>query len=542
MGLVYAFGLFAVACLTALLNGQYNFKAFKVGFRIRTALVSAIYRKSLRMSSSAKKDSTVGEIVNLMAVDAQRFLELTSYLHFLWSGPLVIALSLYFLYDLLGVAIFAGLGVMIIMVPINIWIASKLRAYQITQMKEKDGRVKVMNEILNGMKVLKLYGWEPSFEKNISTVRDKEISILKTITYYSSATFFAWSLTPFLVSLASFATFVLMDENNILDANITFQSLALLNILRMPMAMFPTIIAMSMQAWVAISRINNFMNKKELDPNNVTNMPSPDAIKVSNGTFNWDEDETVLKDLNMSIPKKALVAVVGPVGCGKSSMISALLGEMEKKSGVVNTDGSIAYVAQQAWIQNATLQDNILFGKPMNKTLYDEVVGACALKPDFEMLPGGDQTEIGEKGINLSGGQKQRIALARAVYANTDIYLLDDPLSAVDAHVGKHIFDNVIGPKGILAGKTRILVTHGISFLPQVDEILVMIKGEISETGTYKSLLSRKGAFAEFLLQHISEAVEDDEELQLIQEVLGDKPEGKALLERAMSIRSTSSR
>lgn len=514
---------------------------YKVGFKIRSALISGIYRKAMRISNSAKKDSTVGEIVNLMAVDAHRFLELTSYLHFIWSGPLIMALALYFLYDLIGAAIFAGLGVLILMVPINIWIAARMRSLQIEQMVKKDDRVKVMNEILNGIKVLKLYAWEPSFEQNIVKIRDIEVKILKVIAYYSSGTFFAWTLTPFLVTLACFATFVLIDENNILDANITFMSLSLLNILRAPMAMFPAIIAMSMQAWVSITRINKFMNNRELDPNNVTHKASSNALEVQEGTFQWDTEEATLRNINMETKKGELAAVVGPVGCGKSSLISALLGEMDKSRGTVNTDGTIAYVAQQAWIQNSTLQDNILFGKPMKKDFYDKVIEACALKPDIAMLPGGDQTEIGEKGINLSGGQKQRISFARAVYANADIYFLDDPLSAVDSHVGKHIFDNVIGPKGLLVGKTRLLVTHGVAFLPQIDNIFVMSNGEITESGNYKSLLAQKGLFSEFLLQHISE-MDDEDELMEIKQALGDKPEGKVLLERAFSIRSTSSR
>jgi ATP-binding cassette subfamily C (CFTR/MRP) protein 1 len=169
--------------------------------------------------------------------------------------------------------------------------------------------------------------------------------------------------------------------------------------------------------------------------------------------------------------------------------------------------GSIAYVSQQAWIQNATLQDNILFGKPLDKVLYNRVIEACALSPDLKMLPAGDQTEIGEKGINLSGGQKQRVSLARAVYNNSDIYFLDDPLSAVDSHVGKHIFENLIGPRGLMKKKTRVLVTHGITYLPEIDNIIVLKDGEISESGTYKELLEKRGAFADFLVQHLQEGI-----------------------------------
>lgn len=177
------------------------------------------------------------------------------------------------------------------------------------------------------------------------------------------------------------------------------------------------------------------------------------------------------------------------MGSGKSSLISAILGEMEKLSGTVNCDGSIAYVPQQAWIQNATVQDNILFGKYLDTNLYNKVIESCALKADIEILPAGDQTEIGEKGVNLSGGQKQRISLARAVYNDADIYLLDDPLSAVDSDVGKHIFENIISSKGMLAGKTVILVTHGISYLPQVDEIFMMNEGSIAALGNYRYML-----------------------------------------------------
>lgn len=202
-------------------------------------------------------------------------------------------------------------------------------------------------------------------------------------------------------------------------------------------------------------------------------------------------------------------AIVGSVGAGKSSLVSAFLGEMDKISGRVNTVGKIAYVSQQAWIQNATLQDNILFGKELNKSLYKKIIEACALKPDFDMLPAGDQTEIGEKGINLSGGQKQRVSLARAVYANADIYFLDDPLSAVDSHVGKHIFEKVIGPEGLLKNCTRVLVTHGITYLPQTDKIVVLKDGEVSEIGTYQELLDKKGDFSDFLVQHMNEAADD---------------------------------
>ena len=254
----------------------------------------------------------------------------------------------------------------------------------------------------------------------------------------------------------------------------------------MTLDLVPVLINFLMQSVCAVKRIDKFLNSEEIDFKNVSNKSSENALEITDGVFSWGEEVPTLNNINVSVGRGKLVAVVGPVGCGKTSLISALLGEMEKVRGSVNIDGSIAYVSQQAWIQNATLQDNITFGRPFNQQFYNQVIEACALKADFEMLPGGDQTEIGEKGINLSGGQKQRVSIARSVYSRADIYMFDDPLSAVDSHVGKHIFDNVLGENGILKGKTRFLVTHAISFLPKVDEIFVMVKGEISESGSYK--------------------------------------------------------
>ncbi|XP_011305034.1 multidrug resistance-associated protein 1 isoform X4 [Fopius arisanus] len=520
-GYFYAVLLFFTAVIQTIVLSQYFNRMFIVGLRIRTALIAAIYRKALRMSNSARKESTVGEIVNLMSVDAQRFMELTAYINMIWSAPLQIALALYFLWGILGPSVLAGLAVMIILIPVNALIASKVKNLQIRQMKSKDERVKLMNEVLNGIKVLKLYAWEPSFEQQILDIRNKELKVLKEAAYLNAGTSFIWSCAPFLVSLVSFATYVYIDENNILDSSKAFVSLSLFNILRFPLSMLPMMIGNVVQASVSVKRINIFMNNEELDPNNVHHDQSEaDPLIIENGNFTWDSadstEKPTLRNINVSVKHGQLVAIVGTVGSGKSSLVSAFFGEMYRLSGTVNTQGSIAYVSQQAWIQNATMQDNILFGRPFDKVLYNKVIEACALLLDLQMLPAGDQTEIGEKGINLSGGQKQRVALARAVYSNSDVYFMDDPLSAVDSHVGKHIFENVIGPSGLLKKKTRVLVTHGITYLPEVDNIVVLKDGEITESGTYKQLLEKKGAFADFLIQHLQEVrVEDDEETDL---------------------------
>ncbi|XP_032429695.1 canalicular multispecific organic anion transporter 2 isoform X2 [Xiphophorus hellerii] len=513
-GYTLAFLMFFAAILQTLILHRHFQYCFVTGMNVRTALIGAIYRKSLVITNAAKHSSTVGEIVNLMSVDAQRFMDLTTFLNMLWSAPLQIMLALYFLWQNLGPSVLAGVAVMVMLIPFNAVIAMKTRAYQVEQMQHKDARIKLMNEILNGIKVLKLYAWENSFKEKVLAIRQKELNVLRKTAYLGALSTMAWTSAPFLVALTTFAVFVSVDEKNILDAEKAFVSLSLFNILRFPLNMLPQVISSLVQASVSLKRIQNFLSHDELDPNSVDRKTSSEfAVSVVNGKFTWaKEDEPVLDNINVMVPQGSLVAVVGHVGCGKSSLISALLGDMEKVEGEVCVRGSVAYVPQQAWIQNATLRDNILFGKSFNESKYRRVLDACALTPDLEVLPGGDMTEIGEKGINLSGGQRQRVSLARALYSDSEVYLLDDPLSAVDAHVSKHIFDKLIGPEGVLKGKTRILVTHGISFLPQVDNIVVMVEGRVSEMGSYQELLNQNGAFAEFLRNYaLEDIVEEDE-------------------------------
>ncbi|XP_026206344.1 canalicular multispecific organic anion transporter 2 isoform X2 [Anabas testudineus] len=514
-GYTLAFLMFFTAFLQTLILHHHFQYCFVTGMNVRTAVIGAIYRKALAITNAAKRSTTVGEVVNLMSVDAQRFMDLTTFLNMLWSAPFQIMLALFFLWQNLGASVLAGVAVMIMLIPFNAVIAMKTRAYQVEQMQYKDSRIKLMNEILNGIKVLKLYAWEDSFKEKVLAIRQKELNVLRKTAYLGALSTMAWTSAPFLVALTTFAVYVYVDETHVLDAEKAFVSLSLFNILRFPLNMLPQVISSIVQASVSLKRVQGFLSHDELDPNSVDrkNTATEYSVTVVNGKFTWaKEDPPVLHNINMMVPQGSLLAVVGHVGCGKSSLISALLGEMEKLEGDISIRGSVAYVPQQAWIQNATLRDNILFGKPYNEQKYRCVLEACALTPDLEVLPGGDMTEIGEKGINLSGGQRQRVSLARALYSDADVYLLDDPLSAVDAHVSKHIFDNLIGPEGVLKGKTRILVTHGISFLPQVDNIMVMVEGRVSEMGSYQELLKQNGAFAEFLRNYtLEDIIEEDE-------------------------------
>ncbi|XP_004373344.1 multidrug resistance-associated protein 1 [Trichechus manatus latirostris] len=543
-GYFYTALLFISACLQTLVLHQYFHICFVSGMRIKTAVIGAIYRKALVITNSARKSSTVGEIVNLMSVDAQRFMDLTTYINMVWSAPLQVVLALYLLWLNLGPSVLAGVAVMILMVPVNAVMAMKTKTYQVAHMKSKDSRIKLMNEILNGIKVLKLYAWELAFKDKVLAIRKEELKVLKKSAYLAAVGTFTWVCTPFLVALCTFAVYVTVDKNNILDAQKAFVSLALFNILRFPLNILPMVISSIVQASVSLKRLRIFLSQEELEPSSIERQPVKDgggsnSITVRNATFTWARsDPPTLSGITFSVPEGALVAVVGQVGCGKSSLLSALLAEMDKVEGHVAIKGSVAYVPQQAWIQNDSLRGNILFGRPLQERYYKAVIKACALLPDLEILPSGDRTEIGEKGVNLSGGQKQRVSLARAMYCNSDIYLFDDPLSAVDANVGKHIFENVVGPKGMLKNKTRILVTHSISYLPQVDFIIVMSDGKISEMGSYQELLARDGAFAEFLRTYASVEQEQDAEDEGLMGSSGPGKEAK-LMENGMLVTDT---
>lgn len=438
-----------------------------------------------------------------MSVDAQRIMDLIPYLHILWSGPFQIGLALYFLYQEMGPSIFAGLGVMVAMIPVNAFLSTRQRKYQKVQMKNKDNRMKLIEESLSGIKVIKLYAWEPAFQLKIENVRKKELETLKSIGYLSAIQSFTWSCTPFMVCFATFALYCVIGEEPF-DATKIFVSLSLFNMLQFPLNMFPMVIASVVEASVALKRLYHFLMSEELDPEAVDRLDvsserkEDPAIRAPGVSFSWLKDgEIILHDLNFTLKKGQLMGVVGKVGSGKSSILSAILGEMYR----VDTDGdlkiavrgSLAFVGQQAWIMNATLRENILFGKQYDEQLYQTTIDACGLRPDMEMLPGGDLTEIGERGINLSGGQKQRISFARAVYAQADIYLLDDPLSAVDAHVGRHIFNSVIGSSGLLKNKARFFVTHAIQFLPECDQIMMVNGGRIVEgPASFRTLMGMK--------------------------------------------------
>ncbi|ULT79395.1 hypothetical protein L3Y34_010196 [Caenorhabditis briggsae] len=494
--------MFLSSLLQSMVVHQYYHTMFRLGMHVRSVLTSAVYAKALNLSNEARKGKSTGEIVNLMSVDIQKIQDMAPTMMLFWSAPLQIILAIFFLWRLLGVAVLAGFFGLLAVLPLNGLIVSQMRKGHAEQMKYKDERIKMMSEILNGMKVLKLYAWEKSMEKMVLEIREKELRVLRKLSYLNAGIIFSFVCAPFLVSIVSFVVYVLIDpENNVLTPEICFVALSLFDILKMPLALVAMVYAEAVQCAVGNTRLKEFFAADEMDSQSISYEKSESSIEIKNGYFSWSSTEdATLHDISLNVKRGQLVAIVGRVGSGKSSLLHALLGEMNKIAGHVHVNGSVAYVPQQAWIQNMSLQNNILFNKPYNSKDYDRVVKNCELKEDLANLPAGDSTEIGEKGINLSGGQKQRVSLARAVYQNSEIVLLDDPLSAVDSHVGKHIFENVISSStGCLATQTRIFVTHGLTYLKHCDKVIVLKDGTISEMGTYQQLINNNGAFSEFL-------------------------------------------
>jgi ABC-type multidrug transport system fused ATPase/permease subunit len=547
-------------CIGSLFAAHSNIIFSRIGVQFRNALVNMIYRKSLRLSAQSRQEQSTGMIVTMFSNDTQQLQRFMQFFNISVIAPLQIAVTLYLIYEQVQEATFVGLGYIIILVPINGIIFAKVNKIRAKKLKKTDVRVKLMNEILAGIRIIKYYAWERAFETRVHAVRAEEMALLKTIAYIFA---FAFTLllqaSPIVLPILIFYTYI--RTGNQLDAATAFTTISLFNLLNLPMSFLPVGLAQYSQSLVSTKRMSNFFAAEELDDyvkggpaegdadGTVISMKDASicwlteikeskdiklkagkdgklaesrksgknqnqneakgskgeyelaSIEEGKGSEEIDEEAekariakvnrslNTLKNINIDIKAGELVAVIGAVGSGKSSFLSALLGEMHLQNGEVTACGSIAYCDQKPWVLNATVEDNILFGEELDMQKFDNSVHAACLEDDITVLPGGIKTEIGEKGINLSGGQKARVALARAVYKDADVYLLDDPLSAVDAHVGQHMFQDCI--RGVLGGKTRVLVTHHVHFLNDVDKIIVLEDGCVKAQGSMTELMQQ---------------------------------------------------
>ena len=505
-GAAIALAMFTVSVSHTACLHQYFLRAFETGMRVKSSLTAMIYAKSMRLSNEGRAAKSTGDIVNYMAVDTQRLQDLTQYGQQLWSAPFQILLCMLSLYQLVGISMLAGVGAMVLMIPINGVIARIMKTLQKEQMKNKDSRTRLMTEILNNMKSIKVYAWTTAFMNKLNYVRnEQELKTLRKIGAAQSVANFTWSTTPFLVSCATFTVFVLTKDQP-LTTEIVFPALTLFNLLTFPLAILPMVITSIIEATVAVGRLTSYFTAEELQIDAVSRKEAAtqhgdESVRIRDATFTWDRNgsRNCLENINFVAHRGELSCVVGRVGSGKSSFLQAILGDLWKINGEVVVHGATAYVAQQSWVMNASVKENVVFGHRWDPDFYERTVHACALVDDFKTLPDGDQTEVGERGISLSGGQKTRLTLARAVYARSDVYLLDDVLSAVDQHVGRHLIDNVLGPKGLLAGKTRVLATNSIPVLMEADFVALLRDGRIIEKGTYEQLMAMKGEVANLI-------------------------------------------
>ncbi|KAF3530887.1 hypothetical protein DY000_02043297 [Brassica cretica] len=522
---------------------HWYFRGGKAGLGMKAVLVSMIYEKGLTLPCHSKQGQTSGEIINLMAVDADRLDAFTWFMHDPWILVLQVSLALWILYNSLGLGSVAAFPAFILVMLANYPFAKLEDKFQSNLMKSKDNRMKKTSEVLLNMRILKLQGWEMKFLSKILDLRHVEAGWLKKFVYNSAAMSSVLLTAPSFISATAFGACVLLKIP--LESGKILAALAIFQILQSPIYKLPETISMFVQVKVSLGRIASFLCLDDLEKDVVERLTySEMALEVSNGCFSWDDSSSIptLREVSFEVSHGMNVAVCGTVGSGKSSLLSSILGEVPKISGTVKVFGSKAYVAQSPWIQSSKVEDNILFGKPMEREWYQSVLEACCLNKDLELLPFHDQTVIGERGINLSGGQKQRIQIARALYQDADIYLFDDPFSAVDAHTGSHLFKEVI--LGILNDKTVIYVTHQVEFLPEADLILVMKDGRITQAGRYNEILDSGTDFMELVGAHTdalatvdtyeqgcasseSTTNKEDKEAPKLERDSGDKPRGQ---------------
>ncbi|XP_039524024.1 ATP-binding cassette sub-family C member 9 isoform X4 [Pimephales promelas] len=563
----------------------------ETGINLRGALLAMIYNKILRLSTSnmSMGEMTLGQINNLVAIETNQLMWFLFLCPNLWAMPVQIIMGVILLYYLLGDSALIGAGVILLLAPVQYLIATKLADTQKSTLDYSTDRLKKTTEILKGIKLLKLYAWENIFCDRVEETRGKELTSLKTFALYTSMSIFLNAAIPIAAVLATFVTHAYIEEVRLSPAK-AFASLALFHILVTPLFLLSTVVRFAVKALVSVQKLSEFLQSDEIGDDSWRNgdmsMPlevgkkykyqgdtkainrkgryrmdnyeqpmrrqlrptetEDVAVQVNDGFFTWGSNLATLSDINIRIPTGQLTMIVGQVGCGKSSLLLAMLGEMQTISGKVfwskmpdceilfdeNISGndtelshedrsknrySVAYATQKSWLLNATVEENITFGSPFNKQRYKAVIDACSLQPDIDLLPFGDQTEIGERGINLSGGQRQRICVARALYQNTNIVFLDDPFSALDIHLSDHLMQ-----EGILKflqddKRTLVLVTHKLQYLIHADWIIAMKDGSVLREGTLKDIQTHDVELYEHwktLMNRHDQELEKDTELE----------------------------
>ncbi|XP_060065904.1 ATP-binding cassette sub-family C member 5-like [Ylistrum balloti] len=505
------------------------FFGVQTGTRFRAGMLGVVYKKILRLKSV--KGNVASEIVTIFGADSMRVLINCYALVYLLAIPVYVTIGTAYAYYLIGYWCFIAFATFLFCYQLQARLAAFAAGLRRKTLIHTDKRIRKMTEVLNSIKMIKMYGWEDSFKSAITAIRKSEVRVLLTTAIIKSITNVIIPVTPSFAAIATIGTY--RAFGNELTASTAFGLVSTLDFLRFIVSYVPFSIIAFGESRVTFERVKKLLLREEFQVPSADVLDDSNNIEIQDAVFQWNlmtdspDDKSKKKherknknkknenkdsqersitfrlqldSIKFNVKKGQLVGVCGSVGGGKSSLISAILGRMQQMAGHLAVRGNVAYAAQQAWIFSGTLQENILFGKRYDPDWYKQVVYACGLEPDLDMLANRDETEIGERGINISGGQKQRVSLARAVYSKSDIYLLDDPLSAVDVHVGRHLFHRCI--KRLLQGKTVILVTHQLQYLKDCDEILVMEEGRIAENGSHESLLEHGGYYSKMIGQY----------------------------------------
>ncbi|EXC02962.1 ABC transporter C family member 10 [Morus notabilis] len=503
-GYALTLGLFVVKLLESVSERQWYFRTRLMGLQVRSLLSAFIYRKQLQLSNVAKMTHSPGEIVNYVTVDAYRIGEFPFWLHQIWSTILQLLLALIVMYFCFGLATVSALAVLILTLLGSSPLAKFQHKYQTKFMNAQNIRLKNLSEALTNMKILKLYSWETHFKNVVERLRNEELKWVWKLSLQKGYYIVLFWSSPLLVGVVTFWTCYLLGIK--LHASNVFTFLATLRIVQEPIRFIPDVFGAFVEAKISFARIAKFLEAPELENRHKRQdsrrQDFDPSICIRSSEISWDTNssEATLRNINLVVKQGEKLAICGEVGSGKSTLLAAVLGEVPHINGDVHVCGKIAYVSQSAWIQTGTIKENILFGSAMDSVRYQETLEKCSLVKDLEMLPFGDLTQIGERGVNLSGGQKQRVQLARAVYQNADIYLLDDPFSAVDAHTATSLFNECV--MRTLSSKTVLLVTHQVDFLPVFDSILLMSGGAISKAATYEELLASSQEFQHLVNAH----------------------------------------
>ncbi|XP_019104964.1 ABC transporter C family member 10 isoform X2 [Beta vulgaris subsp. vulgaris] len=497
------FLLFLTKSLESLSERQWCFRTRLIGLKIRSMLSAAVYAKQFRLSNDAKTSHTPGEIINYVTVDAYRIGEFPFWFHQIWAVVLQMCIALVIIYYCVGIATIAALVIVGIAVLGNSPLGKLQHKYQTKLMLEQDKRLGAITEALMTMKVLKVYAWENHFKKVNEHMREIEFRWLSAVILQKGYYMILFWSFPILMSITTFGACCFFGIP--LDAGNVFTFLATLRIVQEPVRLIPDVAGAYIQARVSLDRIVRFLNANEMQNQHIQEKKEgkelEKCIDIRSTAISWDYSlKPTLINVNLLIKPGENVAICGAVGAGKSTLLAAILGEVPNINGNVQVYGKLAYVSQTSWIQTGTIQDNILFGSSMDHEKYQDTLERCSLVKDIDMLPFGDHTVIGERGVNLSGGQKQRVQLARALYQDADLYLLDDPFSAVDAHTATSLFNQYV--MEALTGKTVLLVTHQVDFLPTFDCVLLMVEGQIIKSGTYDQLMTSSLEFQNLVNAH----------------------------------------